>query len=443
MGEAERLRIHCRSGQLICPIPDCDSPRLTTRAGSKRDHFAHLSGGGHGPETLFHYTAKALIGTWARQRYPEAAVSVDLQTVESGRQPDVLVEFDGKRRFAFEIQYAGLTEDGWRRRHADYKRDGVVDVWLFGHTRRFLRPARSDFYDQPAGRYTLGPLLQTVDHATGHVLWIDPDQQQILIRRRFSGAGHDSWTKTGILPTVEVAAVDLDECRLEDGGLWTPIAPDEVEGKRMHDQREREARAEAAAEERQWRAERRQERQERDRVAAARASQRGLWQRYRAKLIARYGAVPLVLSVTHRFDAGLLLESPHWHGVLVGAFLNDKVGQLFTNADVLEFFSSRGLTDSLAAPDAAIEEYLFILRRHGFIDFAARGPFLESPALVLTDLRNPPTEDAALRLRLQIRGRTEEDELRFATELRSRLESQTPQSAERSGALERDDSGSS
>lgn len=424
VGEAGALRPECREGRLICPLPDCEAPRITTRAGSKRDHFAHLSGGGHGPETLHHYTAKAVIGSWVRERHPEATVTVDMRTVESGRLPDVLVEFDRRRRFAFEIQYAGLTEAEWGRRHADYQRDGIVDIWLFGHTRRFLRPAHSDAFDKPEGRFTLGPLLETVDRVTGGIFWIDPDARQLVVRRRYSGAGHDSWAKNRIRPTVEIARVDLPLCRLEADHLWTPIEIDELAAKQIRDERVRQARRQEAEDRRREREELRREREARARAKAVRASARQAWSRYREKVVTSYGRVPQILFKPHSSERGILLEPTHWHALLVGSFVNRRIGKLFTSEEAAEFFSSRRLLAPGADAGDVVEDYLYVLRRYGFVEFAARGPFIESPILVLADCRQLPAEKEAYRRRVAIRNRSEEDELALAADLRRQHEEQ-------------------
>lgn len=94
LGQADALRADARAGHLICPIADCEDPRLTTRAGSRRDHFAHLhrAGAAHGAETIAHHTAKHLLAAWLRERWPEALVHCDDRDVEDGQRPDVLLE---------------------------------------------------------------------------------------------------------------------------------------------------------------------------------------------------------------------------------------------------------------------------------------------------------------------------------------------------------------
>lgn len=146
-GMAAAWRPAARAGHLACPIPGCEDPRLTTRAGSRRDHFAHrnLVGAPHAPETWFHYAGKHVVGDWLHARYPEARVVVDAEAVENRQVPDVLAEFPDGRRFAFEVQYAGLDTDDWAWRHAGYVVQGITDIWLLGHLSRYLRHPRGSW----------------------------------------------------------------------------------------------------------------------------------------------------------------------------------------------------------------------------------------------------------------------------------------------------------
>jgi len=59
--------------------------------------------------------------------------------------PDVLVEFPDGRRFAFEIQYAAMTQDEWTWRQTGYLLQGITPIWIFGHLPRYLR---RDSYDE-------------------------------------------------------------------------------------------------------------------------------------------------------------------------------------------------------------------------------------------------------------------------------------------------------
>lgn len=192
-GQADLLRPLTRSGQLICPIDGCADPRLTTRGGSRRDHFAHRhrSGPEHGAETIAHHTAKHLLAAWLRQQHPNAKVYPDTRDVEDGQRPDVLLELnptagnnagistaddstvsrnieergnpqsDGSApprydRIAYEVQFAGLTVAQWRERHQRYAALGIRDVWLFGG-RRYHRPTRSALASERARQQAPAP----------------------------------------------------------------------------------------------------------------------------------------------------------------------------------------------------------------------------------------------------------------------------------------------
>lgn len=141
-GGADRLRADTRAGHLLCPLAECDDPRLSVRAGSRRDHFAHRPGaGGHGPETLAHHTAKHLVANWLSHLYPEVTLDVDSADIETGQRPDVLATFPDGYQVAYEVQFANLTRQQWQHRHDGYAAANVKDVWLFGG-HRYDRDAR-------------------------------------------------------------------------------------------------------------------------------------------------------------------------------------------------------------------------------------------------------------------------------------------------------------
>lgn len=134
-GSAGQHRDAARAGQLVCPLPDCDSRQLIVRAGSRRDHFAHrvTPSTDHAPERLMHLQGKAMIESWLRQRYPRLQVGREVPVGRGGRIADVLAVSPRGTRMAFEIQYSELSVDQWRERHEDYAALGIVDVWLWGH----------------------------------------------------------------------------------------------------------------------------------------------------------------------------------------------------------------------------------------------------------------------------------------------------------------------
>lgn len=170
-GGADRLRPDTRAGHLLCPLAECDDPRLSVRAGSRRDHFAHRPGaGGHGPETLAHHTAKQLIAAWLRHLYPQAALDVDSADIETGQRPDVLATFPDGYQVAYEVQFAHLTREQWQHRHDGYVSANVKDVWLFGG-RRYDRDPRGA---HPPGARAVHTVFDAVLAARHPMLLISP-----------------------------------------------------------------------------------------------------------------------------------------------------------------------------------------------------------------------------------------------------------------------------
>ncbi|MGA5198251.1 competence protein CoiA family protein [Streptomyces exfoliatus] len=133
------------TGQLVCfycfhgfEAPTGTRVPLVTRGrlgGKVRRHFAHPPGqapaGGHGPETVWHITTKHTLASWARTRPGVARVRLEQWTEVRDRRADVEVLLADGTKIALEAQRRLMTDDGWRQRHRDYLRQGVVDVWFW------------------------------------------------------------------------------------------------------------------------------------------------------------------------------------------------------------------------------------------------------------------------------------------------------------------------
>jgi len=174
-GEAGQLRAFTRE-QLRCLIPDCSAPNVIAVARStRRDGFTHRSGGGgHAPESVHHRQGKAVLAQWLRGLVGADAVTVEAAIdTQRSRVADVLVTFPTGARLAFEVQYAAITVEAWRERHQSYVDQGIVDVWLWGHTR--LRRSRSS-YDSP---FRLDDVQDEVRVADMPVHWFNPETGEI------------------------------------------------------------------------------------------------------------------------------------------------------------------------------------------------------------------------------------------------------------------------
>lgn len=127
---------------IICPVPGCPTPKLTTVARSGRRHGLrhHKGNGGHGPESFAHSQGCGLIEAWLKARYPNATVNREEYSNAAGeRRADVMMTNTvTKSRVAFEVQYSSISVAEWQRRHDSYQAQGITDIWLFGHTSKQL-----------------------------------------------------------------------------------------------------------------------------------------------------------------------------------------------------------------------------------------------------------------------------------------------------------------
>jgi hypothetical protein len=386
VGQAPELRSRARGGVLICPIPSCLDPRYTTSGGSRRDHFVHMStrGGGHSPESWFHYTGKRLVGQWLRGRHPDARVVVDEEAIENRQIPDVLAEFPDGRRFAFEVQYAALTVDEWTRRHEGYRSHGIEDVWLLGHTSRYFREARAEYL---AGRVVLGPISSAL--WDGHLgpYWINPDAGTVATALEWT----DGW-RSGVprLPAPHDVAVGIDalaDCRIGEKGFSTPTDIFEqavaarIEAQRAERERRqnearlrREAEREASRQERERRLAYRESREEEERIVY----EAGL----RVELVSKSGPLMSVLETKLESDWGIRRYYAAWHGRFFLDRIHGKVGQSFSYAQACGPWMSCGDRDHVFA---AVTGFLFHLRRHGLVSFDSRGSRVLEPICLIGD----------------------------------------------------------
>lgn len=188
--------------------------------GLRRPHFAHPPGrapaGGHGAESVWHLTAKATVATWARAQLDVMDVDTERWTPDGSRRSDVRVRFRDGSTVALEVQASPLSDQHWKRRHADYQRQGITDVWLW-------RPSEQ----------THGIVI-----VYGQDLWeldLDKDHAVVLV-----GAPHPKpmwwWTDTDLrmyAPHLPACVEDefvryevsLSRLRLTAEG---PVLPDEV-----------------------------------------------------------------------------------------------------------------------------------------------------------------------------------------------------------------------
>lgn len=217
-GAAKQWRERTKT-ELRCPIPACPSPELRTvaRHPHKRDGFTHIGGGsgGHSAESYAHLEAKGRIAEWLRRRYPRCTVTEEEPTSHRERIADVMIEDANGRKMAFEIQFSAITPAEWKTRHDSYRRQGIIDVWLFGNTGAQFR-----LYAREEHSVLLNPTHQMVAAMGRPVYWFNPFAQKIAtaVNRTFvDGRQHLIPATTG---HGELVVYDLDSFALFESGFW-------------------------------------------------------------------------------------------------------------------------------------------------------------------------------------------------------------------------------
>ncbi|MGV9540194.1 competence protein CoiA family protein [Nocardia beijingensis] len=222
--------------------------------GIRRPHFAHPPGyappgGDHHPETLWHFNGKAMLARWARTQPDVVEARIEAWLPDHERRSDVRVVFGDGREVALEVQGGPLTDEEWTRRHDDYRRNGVVDVWLW---RPESRPHWIVFSDPdgPQQLWSFDPAQRSVTLSIGA-----PHRNQQAEPRN----GHDITYRVTHLPPCVGDELIAHRYRLEDleltyqgitvpAAMWRSIALElRSENERAEARRQLDRRREQAA----------------------------------------------------------------------------------------------------------------------------------------------------------------------------------------------------
>lgn len=172
-GTARQSRQHTRQ-DLMCPVPGCTAPDITTvdrSATGHRDGYRHLirGSGDHSGEGFHHLLAKAAVLHWARAH--PAVLHAATEVGIGDRVADVLIEGVGGFVIAIEVQYAALDVNSWRARDSSYRDLGITPVWLWGHVGHH-GPRGSG---QTPARAVHRELLRTCNP----LLWVNPHDETL------------------------------------------------------------------------------------------------------------------------------------------------------------------------------------------------------------------------------------------------------------------------
>jgi len=154
-GDAEQFRAAAQAGRLVCPVPGCPYPRLTTRGPARRrHHFVHLQA----PPDPAHQrayerqVATELLADWIRATHPKSTVETDVPVGEVS--VTVLVTGPGGAKFAVVFVDRRIGVDAWWDEDLELERAGMARGWIFA-PRRYLRypePAADAGPEDPAVR---------------------------------------------------------------------------------------------------------------------------------------------------------------------------------------------------------------------------------------------------------------------------------------------------
>jgi hypothetical protein len=370
---------------LECFMPDCADRRLKAmHRSTKRDGFSHMPGsGGHLPEGLFHQQSKALIASWVRGNWPGVRADVELATETRDRIADVMLTWVDGARVAVEIQYSAITVDAWLERHLSYRAQGIVDVWLFGHTGNHMHTSHT-------GQLSLSPVHEAVVAAGLPLLWINPISAEIGMASNDRRAAvppqygwqrqtyDDGWDVRSLPVPIRSAKGDfyvnaLNHCTPTPEGIsvptWVQLAANAVQLDKVD-----AARAvvnvdimRRAAEEEQAKRERSKRNVEtklRRRAFAQQrqAEQEAEWlaQPMRASVLAANGGqIPSFLDVKPAVN-GVYAHHQHWQSWLYGIHIRGKTGSSFSMADLYETLNQAGiqLSPNAAKRSRAVRDWI-------------------------------------------------------------------------------------
>lgn len=132
----DEVRRASQRGELLCPV--CREGLVGKLGEVMKWHFAHRADAEykwHEPESDMHKLGKRRLLEWAQAQWPDGEAREEWRLPDISQIADVLAVPPGRRPVALEIQYADLAAGSWRARHDGYRRMGLDDCWLLGHTR--------------------------------------------------------------------------------------------------------------------------------------------------------------------------------------------------------------------------------------------------------------------------------------------------------------------
>lgn len=137
-GEAPLFREAAKSGVLICPVPGCPSPELTTCSyPDKRDHFRHVRAPAdpQHSRSYLRVVTKDLLREWAAGQRRVAKV---WESRMNGVSFILEAALDDGSEVALCYVDKRLGADAWEERHDFLRSNGLAPTWIFALTKSYF-----------------------------------------------------------------------------------------------------------------------------------------------------------------------------------------------------------------------------------------------------------------------------------------------------------------
>jgi hypothetical protein len=225
-GEAPCFREDAKSGVLICPVPECPSPELTTCAYTeKRDHFRHVEAPKNDPEhnpSYMRLATQNLLRDWADGQ--------DQVKVSGGEMDGVsfilIAGLDDGSEVAICYVDKQLGADAWEERHDFLRSEGLVGAWIFALRRTyFALPDPADPGAEDRTDLILDKAIYRRMRKRGSwPLLINLEREEFanLLVAGGNRAKNLGFVPPGLDRVVHLAPARLADCRLCPYGIATP-----------------------------------------------------------------------------------------------------------------------------------------------------------------------------------------------------------------------------
>lgn len=225
-GQASLFREDARSGALICPVPGCSSPKLTTRGSeSRRDHFMHVQAPAD-PEHNRSYArlaTKRLLRDWAMD---QDRVTEVIEAELDGVSVLLGARLDDGSGVALCYVDTKLGANAWEEHNDLLRSKGLGTAWIFALRKMYFAPPDpADRLDEDRTDLILDrPIYRRMRRNGSWPLLINLERQEFgnVIKPGGKPAQRLGFPPPASNRVQHFAANGLEVCRLCPYGISTP-----------------------------------------------------------------------------------------------------------------------------------------------------------------------------------------------------------------------------